>query len=154
MRPQALYKHNCLLLLHLPQLLPEVTAAKPGCSQPETRALFPQDTGALASTFQDSLLCTQHFSCPLSTAFATQNTTWLALPSAHPKHRQREEAGAGLRPCPGGETRRVPSLWSHLVGFLTGSEAGAVIPQLWGPEPHLGSQHCLTAFQALAQSHV
>lgn len=54
-----------------------------------------------------------------------------------------EEAGVVLQPCPR-ETGRVSSHWSHFVWFVTVCEAGAVIPHLWGPELHPGSQHCLT----------
>lgn len=40
---------NCPLPLHKPELLPALRAAKPGCSQPGSRALFPQE--ALLSPF-------------------------------------------------------------------------------------------------------
>ena len=65
----------------------------------------------------------------------------------------KEEAGAVLQPCPR-ETGRVPCLWSHLLGFLTGSEAGAEIPHLWEPERHPGFRHCLTVLQTLPWSHI
>ena len=58
-QPQALYKHR-LPAASSPASAPaRGHCSKPGCSQPETRALLPQD--ALASTLPGSVLCTQHF---------------------------------------------------------------------------------------------
>lgn len=86
--PGPLKNTTWQLPLHMPELLPAFTAAKPGCSQTESRALFPQD--ALVSVFQDSVLCKQHFSCPAIALLVAEKTGWPALGSADSQHRQRK----------------------------------------------------------------
>ena len=148
--PRPSTNTGCPLPLHLPQLLPVVTAVNQAVpsQRPEPcspRMLLPAPCRTLCcahSTFQahTRLWCTEH------------NLAGSAI-STPQAQVEEEAAGAVLQPCPR-ETARMPSLCSPLLGFLTGSEAGAAIPHLWGPEPHPGSWHSLTVLWTLPWSHI
>lgn len=131
-QPRAPYKHELPAASSRPQLPPAVSAAKPGCCQPESRALFPQE--ALVSTFQDSALCPQHFSCSLRTLWgdsrAQAGRLWAQQNPNSGRRRETQQLFCS----------HVQERWKgtlplvSLVGFLTGSEAGAAIPLLWGDQ--------------------
>ena len=87
-QPQVLYEHK----------LPAASspASAPACGHSSKTRLFPareQSPAPTGCSFQHLAgLCAVHAALfRFSTGFGTQSTTWLALPSAHPKHRQRKE---------------------------------------------------------------